>query len=109
MSWGFVYGSTRDDWTFDNPIINEGNLVMKMRPSLNSTYNITWDGYGYASLKEGANKSFPLTFTSVSDYYVLTVPLGDLDDVKISSIDFQLSYRIGTTQRVLSFNLIINW
>lgn len=109
LSWYSVYGSNGDNWEFENPRIEEENLVMRMRPEINSKYEISWDEYGSSTLKDGSNKSFPVKFTKTLDYYVLEIPLGDLEDKRVTSIDIILYYKIDGKQRSTDFSLVISW
>lgn len=109
LTWYTVYGSSGDNWNFENPRVEEDNLIVRMKPEINSRFKIVWDNYGYAKLKDGSNKSFPVKFTQFAEYYILEIPLGELEDKRITSIDFTLAYRIDGEQRFTDFSLVINW
>lgn len=118
MTWWNVKGSNSDNYEFQAPYIQDGNLYIKLEVTLNSEYSLRWRNFGEACITDRFDKTVPIQVEYENEKIkkgeaqniTLKIPLNDLDVKKPTTMSVELQlYRGKQTETQIRLDFTMTW
>lgn len=117
IEWYSVDYNKKDEWTFDNPYIEENILHIKCSPTFKTSFKWKKNGFGEASILDTFSKKVPIRInidnenvkSGVKQEIELLIPVNDLDVKKPTTLYTHLSIIRNGKDEEISVNFSISW
>ena len=121
MQWYSVENSSGDDFTFRTPRIEDGELLIDMTVTFNSTSSMKWNdrynngnSFGSASLSELFDKTVPIQIeyenlniiAGESQDITVRVPLSNLSESRPTNLFTKLNVELGSNR---NYDVLVNF